>query len=80
MYKDTRVKQGMSFQPPAIQKSYVKMPVNAWWYIPTSLPQELAAAKTNNIVSVVRIQVFSIMHRWGGLHMTDHAPLEMAYI
>ena len=30
------------------------------WYIPTSLPQE-QAAKTN-MASMVRIQVFSIMH------------------
>ena len=43
-------------------ESYVKMPVSAWCYIPTSLPQE-QAAKTN-MASVVRIQVFSIMH-WG---------------
>ena len=33
-------------------------------YIPTSLPQE-QAAKTN-MASVVRIQVFSIIHSWGG--------------
>ena len=45
-------------------ESYVKMPVNAWCYIPTSLPQE-QAAKTS-MASVVRIQVFSIMHSWGG--------------
>ena len=38
-------------------KSYVKMPVSTWCYIPTSLPQEWAA-KTN-MVSVVRIQLFS---------------------
>ena len=48
-------------------ESYVKMPVNAWCYIPTSLPQE-QATKTN-MASVVRIQVLSIMH------MTDHASL-----
>ena len=36
-------------------ESYVKMPVSAWCYIPTSLPQE-QAAKTN-MISVVRIQV-----------------------
>ena len=41
-------------------KSYVKMPVSAWCYIPTSLPQE-QAAKTN-MASVVRIQLFSFMH------------------
>ena len=39
-------KQGMSFwllctcNP---NKSYVKMPVSDWSYIPTSLPQELAS-------------------------------------
>ena len=41
-------------------KSYVKMPVSAWCYIPTSLPQE-QAPKTN-MASMVRFQVFSIMH------------------
>ena len=41
-------------------ESYVKMPVSTWCYIPTPLPQE-QAAKTN-MVSVVRIQVFSIIH------------------
>ena len=40
-------------------ESYVKMPVSALCYIPTSLPQE-QAAKTN-MASMVRIQVFSIM-------------------
>ena len=45
-------------------KSYVKIPVSSWCYIPTSLPQE-QAAKTI-MVSVVRIQVFSIMYSWGG--------------
>ena len=35
-------------------RSYVKMPVSAWCYIPTSLPQE-QATKTN-MVSAVRIQ------------------------
>ena len=30
-------KQGMSFN---YLQSYVKMPVSAWCYIPTSLPQE----------------------------------------
>ena len=45
-------------------KMPVKMPVNAWCYIPTSLPQE-QAAKTN-MDSVVKIQVFSIMYSWGG--------------
>ena len=44
-------------------ESYVKVPVNAWCYIPTSLPQE-QAAKTN-IASEVRIEVFSFMHSWG---------------
>ena len=44
-------------------QSDVKMPVSAWCYIPTSLPQE-QAVKTN-MVSVVRIQVFIIIHRWG---------------
>ena len=43
-------------------ESYVKMPVSTWCYIPTSLPQE-QVAKTN-MVSVVRIQVFSIMNIW----------------
>ena len=38
--------------------------------IPTSLSQD-QAAKTN-MVSVVRIQVFSIM-----LHMTDHVPMKL---
>ena len=33
-------KQGMSFN---YLQSYVKMPVSAWCYIPTSLPQEQAA-------------------------------------
>ena len=37
-------------------KSYVKMPVSTWCYIPTSLPQEQAAK--SNMVAVVRIQVF----------------------
>ena len=33
--------QGMSFQLPAIlNQSYVKMPVSAWYYIPTSLLPE----------------------------------------
>ena len=40
-------------------QSYVKMPVSAWCYIPTSLPQE-QAAKTS-MVSEVRIQVYIIM-------------------
>ena len=40
-------------------ENYVKIPVSAWCYIPTSLPQE-QAAKTN-IFLVVRIQVFSFM-------------------
>ena len=40
-------------------ESYVKMPVNAWCYIPTSVPQE-QAAKTI-MASVVWIQVFGIM-------------------
>ena len=40
-------------------ESYVKMPVSTWCYIPTSLPQEQTA--NNNTVSVVRIQVFSII-------------------
>ena len=44
-------------------ESYVKMPVNAWCYIPTSLPQE-QTAKTN-MAAVLRMQVFSIMHSWG---------------
>ena len=44
-------------------ESYVKMPVSTWCYIPTSLPHE-QAAKTN-MVSVVRIQVFSIIHSLG---------------
>ena len=46
-------------QLPAIL--YVKMPVSAWCYIPTSLPQE-QAAKTS-MVSEVRI-VFRIMYSW----------------
>ena len=45
-------------------ESYVKIPVSAWCYIPTSLPQE-QAAKTNMASMVVRIQVFSVMHSWG---------------
>ena len=45
-------------------ESYVKMPVSAWFCIPTPLPQE-QPAKTN-MIWVVRIQVFSIMHSWGG--------------
>ena len=45
-------------------ESFVKMPVSAWCYIHTALPQE-QAAKTN-MVYVVRIQVFSIIHCWGG--------------
>ena len=49
-------KHGMSFN---YLQSYVKMPVSALCYIPTSLPQE-QAAKTN-MVSEVRIQVYSIM-------------------
>ena len=60
-------------------QSYVKIPVSAWCYITISLPQE-QAAKTN-MVSVVRIKVFSIMHSWGGcriyLHMTDNAPMKL---
>ena len=32
----------MSFQLSA-NKSYVKMPISTWCYIPTSLPQEQAA-------------------------------------
>ena len=38
-------------------QSYVKMPVSAWCYIPTSLPQE-QPAKTSMVLDV-RIQVFS---------------------
>ena len=45
-------------------ENYVKKPVSTWCYIPTSLPQE-QVAKTN-IVSVVRIQIFSIIHSWQG--------------
>ena len=41
-------------------EGYVKMPVSAGCYIPTSLSQE-QAVKTN-MVSAVSIQVFSIMH------------------
>ena len=41
-------------------ESFVKMPVSAWCYIPTSLPQE-QAAKTN-MISDVRIQVFCVMN------------------
>ena len=44
----------MSFQLPA-NKSYVKMPVSAWCYIPTSLPHE-QTAKTD-MLSVLSIQV-----------------------
>ena len=40
-------------------QSYVKMPVSAWCYIPTSLPQE-QAAKTD-ILSEVSIQVMCIV-------------------
>ena len=46
-------------------ESYVKMPVSTWCYNTTSLPQE-QAAKTNIMVPVVMIQVFSINHSWGG--------------
>ena len=42
----------------------VKMPISTWCYIPTSLPQE-QAAKTD-MLSVVSIQVFSIVYSWGG--------------
>ena len=41
---------------------YVKMPVSAWCYIPTSLPQE-QAAKTSMVLEVM-IQVFSTMYSW----------------
>ena len=44
-----------------LNKSYVKMPVSACCYIPTSLPQEQAAKP--NMASMVRIQVFSIMQQ-----------------
>ena len=37
---------------------------SAWCYIPTSLPQE-HAAKTD-MLSVVSIQVISIVYSWGG--------------
>ena len=50
-------KQGMTFN---YLQSYVKMPVSALCYIPTSLPQE-QAAKTS-MISEVRIQVFCIMY------------------
>ena len=40
-------------------QSYVKMPVSAWCYIPTSLPQE-QAAKTD-ILSEESIQVMCIV-------------------
>ena len=40
-------------------QSYVKMPVSAWCYIPTSLPQE-QAAKTD-MLSEVSIQVMCIV-------------------
>ena len=39
---------------------YVKMPVSTLCYIPTSLPQEKAAIA--NMVSVVMIQLFSVIH------------------
>ena len=42
-------------------KSYVKMPVSAWCYIPTSLPQE-QAAKTNN--EAAKALHFWIERRW----------------
>ena len=45
-------------------QSDVTMPVSARCYIPTSLPQE-QASKTS-MVLVIWIQVFSIMHSWGG--------------
>ena len=48
-------------------------------YTPTSLPQE-QAAKTD-MLSVVSVQLFSIVYSWGGcgqcLHMTDHAPMKL---
>ena len=47
-----------------LNKCYVKIPVSAWCYIPRSLPQQQAAKA--NMVSVVRIHVLSIMHRWQG--------------
>ena len=47
-----------------LQQNYVKMPVSAWCYIPTSLPQE-QAAKTD-MLSVISILVFSNVYSWGG--------------
>ena len=44
-------------------ESYIKMPVSAWCYIPTSLPHE-QAAKTD-MLSVVSIQVLSFVYSWG---------------
>ena len=44
-------------------ESYVKVPVSAWCYIPTSLPQE-QTAKTN-MSSVVRIQGFICAVEYG---------------
>ena len=44
----------------AFNESYVKIPVSTRCYIPTSLPQEQAAQ--TNVASMVRTQVFSIMH------------------
>ena len=43
----------------------VKMPVSTWCYIPTSLPPEQAAE--TDMLSVVRIQEFSIMYHWVGV-------------
>ena len=45
-------------------ESYIKIPVNAWCYIPTSLPEEQPTK--SNMASVVRIQVISFMQIWGG--------------
>ena len=60
-------------------ESYVKIPVSAWCYIPTSLPQE-QAAKTN-MASMVKIQVFRIIHSWGWYgyywYITEYPPTKL---
>ena len=52
-------KQGKSFQLPAIRK-LCQDACQRLMLLPTSMPQEQAA--TTNMASMLRIQVFSIMH------------------
>ena len=70
----------MSFELPAIRKLSRCMSAPDATYIPISLPKE-QAAKINIVVSVVMIQVFSIINSSGEcgyyLHKTDQALMKL---